>query len=124
MNKRQIRERIVQYLFAKSINTDTIIDDEDLDLIDTIENVLCKVTDIDDIISSNLYNWNITRLALVDLAIIRYATYELKYTDTPKEIIINEAIILTKRFSDIGDGKAKGFNNKVLDNISAFLESK
>ena len=31
---------------------------------------------------------------------------------------IDEAVELTKEFSDTGDGKARSFNNKVLDQIS------
>ena len=38
------------------------------------------------------------------------------YTKEPKQVIINEAIELTKEYSDIDD-KQKAFTNKVLDNI-------
>ena len=35
-----------------------------------------------------------------------------------KTIIINEALEITKLYSDLGDHKAVSFNNKLLDNIS------
>ena len=35
-----------------------------------------------------------------------------------KRIIINEALEITKLYSDQGDHKATSFNNRLLDNIS------
>ena len=77
---------------------------------------------IDQIIVNNLVNWKINRLSYVDRAIIRFAVYELYYTQTPFEIVINEALNLTRKYSDEGDGKMVGFTNKVLDNIKVFLK--
>ena len=50
------------------------------------------------IILANKYlnNWNISRLGLTDAAIIKIAIYELLYTDTPKKVVIDEAIELAK----------------------------
>ena len=67
----------------------------------------------------NLKGWSFSRLNKVDKAILRLATYEMKFCqETPHKIIIDEAVELTKEFSDTGDGKARSFNNKVLDQIS------
>ena len=49
--------------------------------------------------------------------IIRLGVYEMIYTDTPVEIIINEAIDLTKKFCNLDDDKARKFNNRLLDTI-------
>lgn len=44
--------------------------------------------------------WTMSRLPLVDEAIILLGIYELMYTDTPNVVIINEAINLSKKYSD------------------------
>ncbi|MCD6482580.1 MAG: transcription antitermination protein NusB, partial [Candidatus Izimaplasma sp.] len=84
--------------------------------------VLSNLHKIDNIIIDNLVNWRINRLSFVDRAIIRFAVYELYYTDTPYEIVINEALNLTRKFTDEGDSKQVGFTNKVLDNIKKYLK--
>lgn len=85
--------------------------------------ILSKLKKIDDVIENNLFNYSLYRLAFLDKAIIRLATYEMMYTDEPKEVIINEAIEITKKYSDIDD-KQRAFTNKVLDNIKNSLGDK
>ena len=96
-------------------------DDETLKLdpfiTETVIGILNNQTDIDEMITKNLVNWSLTGLSYVDRAIIRLATYEMLYTDTPASIIINEAIEITKDYSDLEDGTQARFNNRVLDNI-------
>lgn len=89
----------------------------------TTEEILSKLNIIDDVIESNLYNYSLYRLSYLDKAIIRLATYEMIYTKEPKEVIINEAIEITKEYSDIDD-KQRAFTNKVLDNIKNSLGDK
>ncbi|HHU79823.1 MAG: transcription antitermination factor NusB [Bacilli bacterium] len=96
-------------------------DDETLKLdpfiTETVIGILNNQTVIDEMITKNLVNWSLTGLSYVDRAIIRLATYEMLYTDTPASIIINEAIEITKDYSDLEDGTQARFNNRVLDNI-------
>ena len=54
---------------------------------------------------------------MVDKAIIRLAVAEM-LSGTDKKVAINEALEITKEFSDQGDHKATSFNNKLLDTIS------
>ena len=75
-------------------------------------------------ISKNLVKWTIDRLSFVDKAILRLATYEMMYTSTPKQIIINEAIDITGDYVDTEDFPAKKFNNRVLDNIKESLNGR
>lgn len=82
--------------------------------------VLSNLPKIDKIISDNLENYTIGRLNAVDRAIIRLAVSEL-LASTPKEVVINEAIELTKSYTDLGDKKACRFNNKLLDKIANSL---
>lgn len=84
---------------------------------ETIKDLLSKLNEIDEIIKENLFNYTIDRLSFIDRAIIRFATYELKYTKTPEAIIINEAILITKEFTDLDDEKQHKFNNRLLENI-------
>ena len=79
-----------------------------------VKGVLDNIDDIDSNISKYLENWNIERLGLTDQAIIRIATYELLYTDTPNLVCINEAIELSKKYSD---DKVVKMINGVLDKI-------
>ena len=84
-----------------------------------VNGVLTHKEDLDQIIDENLKGWSFSRLNKVDKAILRLATYEMKFCqETPHKIIIDEAVELTKEFSDTGDGKARSYNNKVLDQIS------
>ena len=89
---------------------------------ESVSGVFEHLDKIDEIIVANLVNWKIKRLSFVDRAIIRFAVYELYYTDTPFEIVINEALNITRKFSDEGDDKTVGFTNKVLDNIKIYLK--
>ena len=74
--------------------------------------------DIDSIIEEALTNYRLIRISMVDRAILRLATFEMKYEELPKEIAINEALELTKVFSNLEDNKQVKFNNKVLDTIA------
>lgn len=72
---------------------------------------------INNLITKSLTNYTLDRLNSVDKAILRLATGEMLQNVTPREVVINEALELTREFSDSGDNKAVRFNNKVLDNI-------
>lgn len=121
--RRQLREDIVKRLYEMDINNDFTLLETGYPFVDeTIENIIKHKDKIDEFIQANLTNWKIGRLSYVDRAIIRFATYELWLTDTPNEIIINEALNITRKYSDEGDDKTVGFNNKVLDTISKYVK--
>ena len=73
------------------------------------------------VISKYLENWTIDRLGLTDQAIIRISVYELLYTNTPNLVCINEAIELSKKYSD---EKVSKMINGVLDKIYHEVEDK
>lgn len=58
--------------------------------------------------------WNIERLDKTGEAILKMGIYELKYTDTPEIVVINEAIELAKKYSD---DSVRKIINAVLDKI-------
>ena len=80
--------------------------------------LMSRIAFLDQIIEEHLYEYSLGRLAFLDRAIIRLAVYEMVDTDLPVQIIIDEAIELTKIYSDLDDGKQHRFTNKVLDNIA------
>ena len=121
-----INNRFPKITFVNSLK-------EDLQRRDFIINTLCidkdgnfvdlmkAINDIDNNISKYLENWTIDRLGLTDQAIIRISVYELLYTNTPNLVCINEAIELSKKYSD---EKVSKMINGVLDKIYHEVEDK
>jgi N utilization substance protein B len=71
--------------------------------------------DIDQMIVAQADNWRLSRMAVVDRNIIRMSIYEfLHENDTPKLVIIDEAIEIAKKF---GTQKSSQFINGILDGI-------
>lgn len=54
------------------------------------------------------------RIYKADLAILLVACYELKYTDTPEAVVVNEAIEIAKTYSDV---KSHTFINGILASV-------
>lgn len=129
MTRREARIMAMQILYTSDLNNISINDaikfyDETVveqDTIIFVENVVNNLEKIDDIISKSLVNYTINRLNLVDKAIVRLATSELLF-GTDKRIVINEALEITKEFSDQGDHKATSFNNRLLERICKTIE--
>jgi len=70
---------------------------------------------IDEMIVQQADNWRISRMAVVDRNIIRMSIYEFLHEhDTPKLVIIDEAIEIAKKF---GTQKSSQFINGILDGI-------
>ena len=81
---------------------------------DIVNGVIDNKEELDKIISRYLENWSLNRLGQTDRAILRLAAYEMIYYDTPKVVVINEAIELAKKYSD---DKVVKLINAVLDKI-------
>jgi len=121
MSQRKEREAVITLLYIKSIPGDFPREDYPETALARVDDIWACLAEIDQIISENLENWTIDRLNLVDKAILRNAVYELRHTDLPFEIVIDEAIELTKKYTNLDDDKAKAFNNKLLDTIKNHL---
>jgi N utilization substance protein B len=81
---------------------------------------IAHLDEIDDLIIKRAENWRIKRMAVVDRNILRLAIYEFLYEpDTPKTVIINEALEIARRFSTF---EATQFINGILDAIKRDLE--
>ncbi len=75
--------------------------------------------EIDALLRANLEKWTLERVANVDRAILRMATYEMKYVDdVPVKVSLDEAVELAKKF---GDTKSGSFVNGVLSKVKDAL---
>lgn len=79
-----------------------------------VNGVIENQENISTLANQYLVEWDIDRLSKVDKAIISIGIYELKYTDTPSVVSINEAIELSKKYSD---EKVTKMINATLDKI-------
>ncbi len=79
-----------------------------------IFNVMENQNKINKTANKYLVDWNINRLSKVDKAILSIGIYELMYTKTPSVVAINEAVELSKKYSD---EKVTKMLNAVLDKI-------
>lgn len=100
--------------FDKESIVDALLEEPNEFVIETLNGILNNKEDIDNIINKYLKNWTIDRLGKTDQSILRLGVYELLYTDTPGAIVIDEAVELSKKYSD---DKVKDMINAVLDNI-------
>ena len=79
-----------------------------------VNGVISKREDIDEIANKYLEDWNISRLGFTDQAILRMGIYEIMWTDTPDVTCIDEAVELSKEYSD---EKVCKMINGVLDKV-------
>lgn len=84
-----------------------------------IHGVIENQAGIDAQIKAMAHNWEFERIAKIDLAILRLAMHEMLYRkDIPPVVSINEAIDLSKQFSN---ADAKRFINGILDRLKGQL---
>ena len=77
--------------------------------------------EIDALIGAHSENWRLTRLAIVDRLILRLAVFEFLHSpQTPRKVVINEALELGRTF---GSDETVKFVNGVLDGIKRGLET-
>ena len=79
-----------------------------------VEGIIKNQKEINKLANKYMNNWTIDRLNKVDKAILSLAIYELMYTDTPSVVAINEAIELSKKYSEEAVTK---MINGILDKI-------
>ena len=79
-----------------------------------VKGVISKRDEIDSLANKYLEDWNISRLGFTDQAILRIGIYEIIWTDTPDVTCIDEAVELSKEYSD---EKVCKMINGVLDKV-------
>lgn len=122
----ELREKIMTILYqidiSRSQNINYNVEDiisENLDIDNEfVRNVVYGVITYEDEIiklaNDHMQDWNITRIDKTGAAILKMALYELKYTDTPEIVVINEAVELAKKYSD---DSVRKIINAVLDKV-------
>lgn len=93
------------------------IDKEDKEFIlKEVEGVRAHLAEIDELINQVAKGWHSDRMSKVDLAILRLAVYEMKFSeDTPVGVAVNEAVELAKRYSS---DEAPVFINGILGKLA------
>ena len=130
MSRKDSREKALELVFGMTLSKDTpqeVIEmfkensEEGLDGIDfgyinnILEGINEKRTELDSIIEKNLQNWKLDRISKINLCILEMGIYEMLYVeDVPEKVALNEALELTKRYSD---EKSVSFVNGALDKV-------
>lgn len=117
------RERALHVLYearAKSITGRAVIEAQVLPVDEMTADIVGGVEDhaqeIDDRISNHAVGWTLTRMPVIDLSVLRMATFELVFRRAvPTGVVINEAVELVKRFST---DESPRFVNGVLSAIA------
>lgn len=125
-NRSELREVIMKviyqtYILDKTKNNydvDELIKEQlevENDYVNTcVKGIIANQKEINKLANKHMNNWTVDRLNKVDQAIISLGIYELVYTDTPSIVAINEAIELSKKYSEEAVTK---MINGILDKI-------
>lgn len=125
MSRRLVREKVVQSLYELEFQPQQLdeilkkktskLEAEDKDFFTKlVRGVLETQPAIDQEIELYLkQGWSLSRISIIERAILRLAGYELQHENTPPKVVVNEAVELAKRF---GDDESKRFINGVLGN--------
>lgn len=130
LSRHEARELTFKLVFAWDFNPELSAEtvysnylEEDTATDETVKNsfysVVENISEIDQAIEEVAENWKVSRLSTVTRALLRLAVYELKFTDTPGKVVMNEAIELAKAYDDDG---APAFINGILNKIARSLE--
>jgi N utilization substance protein B len=128
LSRKKAREMAVQLLYQLEIQKDDVQeqidqfveqdaqDNNDNSYIkNTVSGIIENKEEIDKIIESYAKDWTISRIAKVDLSILRLAVFELtKASGIPQNVAINEAVELAKTFGTEESGR---FVNGILGSL-------
>ncbi len=106
------RSQHINYNVEEIISSNLEIDNEFVR--DIIYGVITYEDEIINIANKYMKNWDISRIDKTGAAILKMAIYELKYTDTPHIVVINEAVELAKKYSD---DSVRKIINAILDKM-------
>jgi len=131
MTRRALREQVFFMLFRVEFHTVEELEEqialykEQLEecsekdcnyIVNKFKSIIEKLDEIDTAIGEASKGWKVSRMAKVDLALIRLAVYEMKYEeDIPVKVAINEAIEMAKQY---GADESPAFVNGVLAKLA------
>lgn len=81
--------------------------------------VLDNQAEIDELLKPLLDNWDLYRLGTIERVVLRMGVWEMKWSDVPKPVVINEAIDLANWFST---PKSRALVNGVLDKVAKSIK--
>lgn len=132
MKRHEAREVAFIIIFEKSFQDETPLDE----IIDsaaeseffevnrfvtrTVKDVFDNLPKIDETIEQYLVGWTNTRISRVARAILRLGVYEILYSDVPDGVAINEAVEITKKYSE---QKEASYINGVLGSVARAKEA-
>ncbi len=130
MNRTAIREQAFKLVYSIDIQKqknlqeaiDLYIESNEISdknaeeyIINTVLGIQKNKKEIRSQIEKNLKSdWKLERISKIDLAILELAIYEIKYTEVPFKVVINEAVELAKKY---GEDTSKNFVNGVLASV-------
>ncbi|KOP78311.1 transcription antitermination factor NusB [Lysinibacillus xylanilyticus] len=124
MKRHEAREKALQVLFQLD-NTDLTVEEAMGHIKGQPTNVFYEkivtgtvehLEEIDAALEQHLEKWSLARLPKIERTVLRLAVYEILYMpETPKRVVLNEAIELCKTFGDDGSSK---FVNGVLSKFT------
>lgn len=132
MSRKELREHIFRMLFRVEFNSAEEMKEQEEFYFEELEEasgkdqeyILSKYRaidekkeEIDKLLNEVTKGWKTSRMSLVDLTILRLATYEIKWDeDVPLGVAINEAVELAKKYSsDDGPSFVNGVLAKVVN---------
>lgn len=130
MNRSEIREMAFKLVYSLEIQKDDNLDEQIKLFIlsneisdnnakkyikNTIKGIYENSKEITKLIEKNLKSdWKIERISKIDLSLLKLSIYEIKYTDIPYKVAINEVIELSKKY---GEDSSKNFVNGILASV-------
>ncbi len=133
LSRRQSREQAFLLAFERNFNNETVdelceiaTESRDFEIDDFALGLLKKIEEneeqIDEIIEKNANGWKIRRISKTALSILQLSVCELRYSDmssikaeNPVSVVINEAVLLAKKYSSDKDA---AFVNGVLGAVA------
>ena len=130
MNRSAIRENAFKLIYSLEIQKPENLEEqielffESNDINDEeakkyIKNVVLGINKneekiIEDIEKNLKEDWKLNRISKMDLSILKLAIYEIRFSDVPYKVAINEAVELAKKY---GEDKSKNFVNGILASV-------
>lgn len=118
----EARERAMNLLYeadTRAVSIDDLLGEQVLVPTEfvaaALRGISAKSEEVDRLIEAKSDRWSIDRLAVIDRAILRLATWELLASAEPIAVVISEAVDLAKKYSTKDSGR---FVNGVLAAIS------
>lgn len=130
MNRSAIRENAFKLIYSLEIQKTENLEEQielffesndikDEEAKNYIKNVVLGINEneekvLEDIEKNLKEDWKLNRISKMDLSILKLAIYEIKFSDVPYKVAINEAVELAKKY---GEDKSKNFVNGILASV-------